>query len=120
MMINHVITSLFVIFFVLLIGTIFENKISACLKYSLWLLVVIKLLLLFPIFESQFHILNFMEFCAEMISNNQENRVEDKLLYEDSVFVDKNMNKEINHIVAHNSEDDFYADINSTEKGRYP
>ena len=79
MMINHIMTSSFVIAFVLLIGVIFENKISACLKYSLWLLVVIKLLLPFPGFESQFHILNFIESYAEVISNRLEKATENNL-----------------------------------------
>ena len=34
MMINHIITSSLIIIFVLIMGTILENKISACLKYS--------------------------------------------------------------------------------------
>ena len=109
MMINHIITSSLVIVFVLLIGIIFENKISACLKYSLWLLVVIKLLLPFQGFESQFHILNFIESYAEVISERLENIKEDNLLYEDSVIVDENLGNETNHTVVHDLEDDFYA-----------
>ena len=109
MMINHIITSSLVIIFVLLIGTIFENKISACLKYSLWLLVVIKLLLPFPGFESQFHILNFIESYAEVISERLENISEDNLLYEDSVVVDENIGNELNHTVIHDLENDFYT-----------
>ena len=116
MMINHIITSSLVIIFVLLIGTIFENKISACLKYSLWLLVVIKLLLPFPGFESQFHILNFIESYAEVISERLENIPEDNLLYEDSVIVDENISNETNYTVAHDLEDDFYAEAGENQK----
>ena len=102
MMINHIVTSSLVIVFVLLIGTIFENKISACLKYSLWLLVVLKLLLPFPGIESQFHILNFIESYAEIISNELENSSENKLLYEQSVIANNNINNETNQVVIHN------------------
>ena len=116
MIINHIITSSLVIIFVLLIGTIFENKISACLKYSLWLLVVIKLLLPFPGFESQFHILNFIESYAEVISERLENIPEDNLLYEDSVIVDENISNETNYTVAHDLEDDFYAEAGENQK----
>ena len=116
MMINHIITSSLVIIFVLLMGTIFENKISACLKYSLWLLVVIKLLLPFPGFESQFHILNFIESYAEVISERLENISEDNLLYEDSVIVDENIGNEINHTVAHDLEDDFYVETKGNQE----
>ena len=110
MMINHIITSSLVIIFVLLIGTIFENKISACLKYSLWLLVVIKLLLPFPGFESQFHILNFIESYAEIVSNGLENTSEDKLLFEQSVTQDSNINTETNQVTVHNTWEETHTE----------
>lgn len=110
MMINHIITSSLVIVFVLLIGTIFETKISACLKYSLWLLVVIKLLLPFPGFESQFHILNFIESYVEIVSNGLENASEDKVLYEHSVTQDNNINNEINQATVHNAREETHAE----------
>lgn len=116
MMINHIITSSLVIVFVLLIGIIFENKISACLKYSLWLLVVIKLLLPFPGFESQFHILNFIESYAEVISERLEDLSKDTLLYEDSVIADENIGNETNHAVVHDLEDDFYAEAKGNQE----
>ena len=116
MIINHIITSSLVIVFVLLIGIIFENKISACLKYSLWLLVVIKLLLPFPGFESQFHILNFIESYAEVISERLEDLSKDNLLYEDSVIADENIGNETNHTVVHDLEDDFYAEAKGNQE----
>lgn len=116
MIINHIITSSLVIVFVLLIGIIFENKISACLKYSLWLLVVIKLLLPFPGFESQFHILNFIESYAEVISERLEDLSKDNLLYEDSVIADENIGNETNHAVVHDLEDDFYAEAKGNQE----
>ena len=116
MMINHIITSSIVIVFVLLIGIIFENKISACLKYSLWLLVVIKLLLPFPGVESQFHILNFIESYAEVISERLEDLSKNTLLYEDSVIVDENIGNETNHTVVHDLEDDFYAEAKGNQE----
>ncbi|MBR5597269.1 MAG: peptidoglycan DD-metalloendopeptidase family protein [Lachnospiraceae bacterium] len=116
MMINHIMTSSLVIVFVLLIGTIFENKISACLKYSLWLLVVIKLLLPFQGFESRFHILNFVEFCAEAVSDGLENMADEKLPYEESVAIDNSLNNEANHSAVHNLDDDFYAEIKGNQE----
>ena len=110
MMINHIITYSLVILFVLLIGKLFENKISACLKYALWLLVVIKLLLPLPGFESQFHILNFVESYAEAVSDRLESMADEKLLYEESVTADNNMNQEANHSAAYNPGPDFYAE----------
>lgn len=56
MIINHIITSSIVIVFVLLISRIFENRISACMKYALWLVVAVKLLVPIPDFESQYQI----------------------------------------------------------------
>ena len=109
MMINHIITYSLIIIFVLLIGKIFENKISACLKYALWLLVAVKLLLPFPGFESQFHILNFVETYTETVSDRLENMADEKLLYEEAVTADNNINKETKHNAAYNPEDDFYA-----------
>ncbi len=116
MMINHIITSSLVIIFVLLIGTIFENKISACLKYSLWLLVVIKLLLPFPGFESEFHILNFIESYAEIVSNGLENASEDKLLYEQSVTQDNNINNDITQVTAHNAREETHAETKRVQE----
>ena len=116
MMINHIITSSLVIIFVLLIGTIFENKISACLKYSLWLLVVIKLLLPFPGFESQFHILNFIESYAEVISEQLENITEDNWIHEDLGAVDENIGNETNHTAVHDLGDDFYAEAKGNQE----
>ena len=86
MMINHIITSSFVIVFVLLIGNIFETKISACLKYSLWLLVVAKLLLPIPGFESQWHILNFIDSYVDIENNKLENISDDSLLYKETIL----------------------------------
>ena len=93
MMINHIITSSLVIVFVLLVGSIVESKISACVKYSLWLLVVVKLLVPIPGFESEFHILNFIESYAEIVSNGLENVSEDKLLFGQSVIADNNISE---------------------------
>ena len=116
MMINHIITSSLVIVFVLLIGIIFENKISACLKYALWLLVVIKLLLPLPGFESRVHILNFVEFCAEAVSDSLENISDEKLPYEEYVAIDNSLNNEENHSAVHNMEDEFYAEIKGNQE----
>ena len=116
MMINHIMTSSFVIVFVLLIGILFENKISARLKYALWLLVVIKLLLPLPGFESQFHILNFIESYAEVISEQLDNITEDNWIHEDLGAVDKNIGNEINHAVVHDLEDDFYAEAKGNQE----
>ena len=101
MMINHIITSSLVIIFVLLIGTIFENKISACLKYSLWLLVVIKLLVPVPGVESKIHVLNFVESYAENIVCELENTPRNELSYEQSSIEHNNTISETDYLTAH-------------------
>ena len=116
MMINHIITSSFVIVFVLLIGNIFETKISACVKYSLWLLVVVKLLVPIPNFESQIHILNYIESCAERISNKLENIAEDDLIYEESIIEDNTINNATNHAVIHNLEEETHAETKGIQE----
>ena len=77
-MINHIITSSLVIVFVMLIGKMFETKINARLKYSLWLLVVVKLLVPFSDFESPLHVLNFIGTFAD---NNMSNESEQTIVY---------------------------------------
>ena len=92
MMINHIITSSLVIVFVMLIGKIFETKISARLKYSLWLLVVAKLLVPFSDFESPLHVLNFI-----------------------GTFADNNMSSEPGQTIVY----DFEEEILTEETGAY-
>ena len=102
MMINHIITSSLVIIFVLLIGTLFENKISACLKYSLWLLVVIKLLVPVPGVESKIHILNFIDSYAENAVYELENTLGNELSYEQSIVERNNTISETDYLTVHN------------------
>ena len=116
MMINHIIISSLVIIFVLLIGTLFENKISACLKYSLWLLVVVKLLLPIPGFESRFHIMNFIESYEELLSDELEKVTDSKLLYEPSVVEHNNMISETNHPAVHNIVDGTTVEIKGEQE----
>lgn len=57
-MINQIITSTVLIIAVLLVSAIFEKRIHPCIKYALWLLVVVKLLIPLPAFENAMSIMN--------------------------------------------------------------
>ena len=57
----HIITSTIVILFVIAVSHLFENRISACMKYALWFVVAVKLLMPIPNFESEYHILNLID-----------------------------------------------------------
>ncbi len=118
MMINHIITSSLVIIFVLVMGTIFENKISACLKYSLWLLVVVKLLLPIPGVESKIHVMNyiisFIEVARDRIEMLTEEE-EDLLLDETLVTVD-NTSEQSNHMVSHDFRENLSTDMDENQK----
>ena len=88
MMINHIVTSSLVIVFVMLIGKIFETKINARLKYSLWLLVVVKLLVPFSDFESPLHVLNFIgTFADSNISSESEQTI--VYNFEEEIFTEE-------------------------------
>jgi len=88
MIINHIVTSSLVIMFVWLMGNILETKISACFKYALWLLVVVKLLMPFQGFETKFHVLNYVGNFKEIEKESVEVDTEDRsdLLVEDDVW----------------------------------
>ena len=116
MIINHIITSSLVIVFVLLIGNIFETKISACLKYSLWLLVVAKLLLPISGFESQWHILNFIDSYVEIENNRLENNSEESLLYEETFVTDDNSSNVTNHTAEHGFEENIFKEIDENQE----
>lgn len=116
MMINHIITSSLVIIFVLLIGTLFENKISACLKYSLWLLVVIKLLVPVPGVESKIHILNFVESYAENIVYELENTPRNELSYEQSSIEHNNTISETDYLTAHDIGEETNVEIKGEQE----
>lgn len=57
-MINQIITSTVLIIAVLLISTVFEKRIHPSIKYALWLLVAVKLLIPLPSFENTMSIMN--------------------------------------------------------------
>ena len=57
----HIIMSTLVILVVIAVSRVFENKISACMKYALWFVVAVKLLVPIPNFESEYHILNLVD-----------------------------------------------------------
>ena len=116
MMINHIITSSIVIIFVLLIGNIFETKISACFKYSLWLLVAAKLLLPIPGFESQWHILNFIDSYVEIENNRVENIAEDSLFYEETIVADDNNSNVTNHTAEHGFVGNVFTEITENQE----
>ena len=57
-MIEHLITSTVLIVCILLIRMLFGNRTSQRLKYGLWLLAAVKLLLPLPLYETDFSIMN--------------------------------------------------------------
>lgn len=57
-MLDQIITSTILILFLLLLSVFLEKRIHPCLKYALWLLAVIKLLIPLPDFETQTSVLN--------------------------------------------------------------
>lgn len=59
-MINHLITSTLLLLFLLLLSVLLEKRVSPCLKYTLWLLAVIKLLIPLPAFGSHISVLNMV------------------------------------------------------------
>lgn len=59
-MIEHMITSSVLIVSVLIASVLLENKISPILKYTLWLLVVVKLLIPLPDFETRLSVMNLV------------------------------------------------------------
>lgn len=59
-MIEHVITSTVLILFILIISAVLENRINPCIKYALWLLVAVKLLVPLSAFENSINIMNLM------------------------------------------------------------
>lgn len=59
-MINHLITSSLLLLFLLLLSVLLEKRVSPCLKYTLWLLAVIKLLIPLPAFGTHISVLNIV------------------------------------------------------------
>ena len=57
-MINQIITSTVLIVAILLVSHLLEKRIHPCIKYALWLIVAVKLLVPFPSFENAMSILN--------------------------------------------------------------
>ena len=57
-MIEHIITSSILIVSILIISFLMEKRINPCLKYALWLLVAIKLLIPLPEFQSNISVMN--------------------------------------------------------------
>lgn len=57
-MIEQIITSSILIVAILIISFLMEKRVNPCLKYTLWLLVVIKLLIPLPEFQSNISVMN--------------------------------------------------------------
>lgn len=57
-MIEQIITSSVLIVAVLLLSALFERRMNPCIRYTLWLLVVVKLLVPVPEFESPISVMN--------------------------------------------------------------
>ena len=78
-MIEHLITSTVLMLCILLIRMLFGNRMSQRLKYGLWLLVAIKLLVPIPMYEADISIMNVVQF----VENQIENKPSAKLSTED-------------------------------------
>ena len=59
-MIEHIITSTVLILFILILSAVVENRINPCIKYALWLLVAVKLLVPLSALENNINIMNLM------------------------------------------------------------
>ena len=57
-MIEQIITSSILIAFVLIFSFVMEKRVNPCLKYALWLLVAVKLLIPLPEFQSNISVMN--------------------------------------------------------------
>lgn len=68
-MIEHLITSTVLMLCILLIRMLFGNRMSQRLKYGLWLLVAIKLLVPIPMYEADISIMNVVQFVVNQIEN---------------------------------------------------
>lgn len=68
-MIEHLITSSVLMLCILLIRMLFGNRMSQRLKYGLWLLVAIKLLVPLPMYEADISIMNVVQFMENQIGN---------------------------------------------------
>ena len=60
-MIEQLVTSSTLILILLVLSVLLEKKINPCLKYALWLLAVIKLLVPLPQFPSHISIINVVQ-----------------------------------------------------------
>ena len=70
-MIEHLITSTALILCILLIRMLFGNRMSQRLKYGLWSLVAVKLLVPLPLYETDFSIMNVVQFVENHIGNEK-------------------------------------------------
>lgn len=70
-MIEHLITSTVLMLCILLIRMLFGNRMSQRLKYGLWLLVAVKLLIPLPLYETDYSIMNVVQFVENQIENEK-------------------------------------------------
>ena len=70
-MIEHLITSTVLMLCILLIRMLFGNRMSQRLKYGLWILVAVKLLVPLPLYETDFSIMNVVQFVENQIENEK-------------------------------------------------
>lgn len=70
-MIEHLITSTVLMLCILLIRMLFGNRMSQRLKYGLWIFVVVKLLVPLPLYETDFSIMNVVQFVENHIGNEK-------------------------------------------------
>lgn len=70
-MIEHLITSTVLLAGILLIRMIFGNRMSQRLKYGLWLLAAIKLLIPLPMYETDISVMNVVQLMANQTGKEQ-------------------------------------------------
>ena len=67
-----IITSSVLILAVLLIRTVIKGRVSPCIQYALWLLVVVRLILPIPLWNSRYSVMNFFPEISSYNTRQQE------------------------------------------------
>lgn len=83
-MIEQMITSSALIIIIAMLSQCMEKRIDPCIKYAIWLLVAIKLLLPMPGLESPIHIMNVADWLGEgavEFSGDRESATEDSMAW---------------------------------------
>ena len=84
-MINHIINSTLLLLFLLMLSVCLEKRIDPRLKYALWLLAVVKLLIPLPAFETPMSVLNLVDPTA--LAAEEPQRGEDRWYFLERRFL---------------------------------